>query len=340
MRRAGPEGGFPAPRIDPDTADRARLSEEMALVLKALGGEGQGFADPTRLPPGAGRALVERANRRWRVGMPATEVRRARIPADEACGSRDRAARVFLPQRPAAGAILYIHGGGWAFGSVATHEPVMRRLAVEAGLPVVGIDYRLAPEDPFPGGLKDCVAAWRSVASKPDAFGLRPGPAFVAGDSAGANLALALMLHEQQAGRRLPDGAFLCYGVYDADFGKPSYRRFRQGFPLTAERMRNYWDWYLPDPARREDPLASPLKATDAALGGLPPMLLAAAGLDCLLDDTLALAARLRALGRRDPCRVYPGVVHGFLQMSAVLETGRQALREIGSECRRLAPSP
>jgi acetyl esterase len=159
----------------------------------------------------------------------------------------------------------------------------------------------------------------------------------VSGDSAGANLALAAMLHEQRLGHALPDGGILFYGVYSADHATPSHKRFVDGPGLTTGKMRRYWDWYAPDEAVRRDPLAAPLEASDAELREMPPLWLMAAGIDPLLSDTLALARRLSELGRPDPVTVVPGVVHGFLQMTVSLEAARIALAEAGAAARRLA---
>lgn len=314
------------------------LSGDMAALLRLVEAETAHLPEFTDLPPAQGRALVEQCDRRWNGNLPA--VRRADavvFPPDVECGTDARAGMVFEPPQATPGAILYLHGGGWAFCSITTHERLMRLLALEAGMSVIAVDYRLAPEFPFPAGLKDCIAAWRSLLADPRAFGLRPGPLLVAGDSAGANLALALMLHELNADRRPPDGALLLYGVYDHEFQTCSHRQFGTGYGLTTQRMRHYWDWYAREPATRADPLASPLRASDSLLRRLPPLFLAAATLDCLRCDTLRLEHRLRALERSDICRVFPDVVHGFLQMTEFLDTARATMAVVGGNCRAMA---
>jgi acetyl esterase len=306
----------------------------MQEVLDRLAVEDAGLGDPTLLPAAEGRALAARTNRRWNVDQPAmAEVRALDVAAR---GGRAIRCRLLLPEAAEPGLILFVHGGGFAFCSMATHERAARLLAVEAGVAVLTFDYRLAPEDPFPAGLEDTVAVLRNLASGAE-WPVPRGPLGIGGDSAGANLALAAMLREQRAGRPLPDVGLLFYGVYDADFGRPSYLQSVDGPGLTRDKMRRYWDWYVPDPARRADPLAAPLRAEDDALAALPPLYLNAAGIDPLLSESEALHARLQVLGRDDPFTLFPGVVHGFMQMTTVLAAARTATAEAGAAFRKLA---
>jgi acetyl esterase len=308
-----------------------------ALLLRVAAEDGP-QPDPTLLPPAEGRALAARANARWNVDLPPMgTVGETRVPVDLTLGSAECRVRVLIPEAPAAGALLFVHGGGFAFCSAETHERCARLLARDSGLPVLVPDYRLAPENPYPAGLLDVIACLRALAAAPARFGVTAGPIVAAGDSAGANLVLAAMLHEQRRGRPLPDAGLLFYGVYAADHGTPSHRRFAEGPGLTTAKMQRYWDWYVPEMTVRKDPLAAPLLATDAELRALPPLYLMAAGIDPLLSDTLALSRRLAALGRGDPLTVVPGVVHGFLQMSTSLEAARDAIAEAGAAARRLA---
>lgn len=304
-----------------------RPTAEMQAVLDRLAREDAGLPDPTTLPPEDGRALAERRNRRWQTDLPEMEaVREAVIPADPAHRSAAVRVKIFRPQGAGAGAILFVHGGGFAFCSTATHERFMRLLAAQSGRTVVGIDYRLAPETPFPAGLDDTVAALDALTRTPEVLGLTTGPVVVAGDSAGANLALAAMLRAIATGGPAPAGALLFYGTYAADFGTPSYRDLAEGFGLTTAQMRRYWDWYVPDATARSDPFAAPLAAPDAWLAKLPPLHLLVAECDPLASDTHLFAERLAALGRHDELRVEPGVVHGFLQMTPALESARASV--------------
>ncbi|WP_225769898.1 alpha/beta hydrolase fold domain-containing protein [Inquilinus sp. Marseille-Q2685] len=312
--------------FDPNDAP----NPEMAAIMARLAAEDGHLPDPTTLPPAEGRAQAEAGNVRWNRDLPPMETAELTLPG----GAGPRAARLFRPAS-AHGAILYIHGGGWAFCSLDTHDRAMRCLAEATGMAVIGIDYRLAPEHPYPAGLDDAAAAWRALPEVLARHGIA-GPAGVSGDSAGANLALALMLREQESGRMLPGFGLLFYGVYAVDHDTESHRRFGPGgYGLTTAKMIRYRDWYAPDPASWGEPPVSPLTASNAALRTLPPLYLNAAGLDPLLSDTLMLGERLRALGRADPVRVHRGVIHGFMQMTTALAEARTAFAEAGAWARR-----
>lgn len=302
-----------------------KLAPEMAALMTRMAEDDGPQPDPTLLSPADGRRVAEDGNRRWNVALPSMErVETASVPADAVLGSAETRLLVLVPPNAKAGAILFVHGGGFAFCSPESHERCARVLAAETGLPVILPDYRLAPEHPYPAGLLDVVGAWRSAFSATSEFGVRPGPLVLAGDSAGAGLGVSAMLHE--AGRLRADAALLFYGVYAADFETQSYRTFADGPGLTRAKMQRYWSFYLADEAARRTPLASPLLAEDAALAALPPLHLMAAGIDPLLSDTLNLEARLAALGRTERTTIVPGVVHGFLQMSNELPQAREAL--------------
>jgi acetyl esterase len=285
--------------------------------------------DFSRAPDTTSRALDRANNGVWNVDLPEVmATRRLLIPADDELGSAATEAVEYVPADAGEGLIFFVHGGGWAFMNLETHERFMRLLCIEAKTTVVGVHYRLAPENPFPASLMDVVSAFRKVMSARTELGLPAGPVVIAGDSAGGNLALATMLHEIDAGRELPVGALLFYGVFGADFETPSYKDYADGHALTKAIMRQLWDWYVPDPAARNDPLAAPLVASDVQLQALPPLFLVSAEVDPLASDTTELMAKLAALGRTDTLWFEPGVIHGFLQMTAFLEAARRTTRE------------
>jgi acetyl esterase len=317
------------------------LSPELAKLLAAIDAEIGPQPDTTLLPPAEGRALAARLNQRWNKDLPGmAEVHEITIPADPVLASADCRIKVLVPPGARDGALLFVHGGGFAFCSPETHERCARLLAVETGLPVLLPDYRLAPEHPFPAGLHDVIACLDNVFASTANAGVRPGPLLIAGDSAGANLALSAMLYSQAAGRKPVDGALLFYGAYDADFETPSYRRFVDGPGLTTARMQRYWDWYVTDKAARGSPLASPLHASDETLRALPPLFLLVAEVDPLLSDTLNLAARLRAVGRETDVHLVEGVTHGFLQMSVALGAARNALKTAAEAAKSMIQTP
>lgn len=304
------------------------LLPELSALFAAIDAEIGPPVDTTLLPPAEGRALAAKLNERWRRDLPPlAQVSNVIVPADPVLASAACRMKVLVPAGAQEGALLFIHGGGFAFCNPETHERCARLLAIETGLPVLLPDYRLAPEHPFPAGLHDVIACLGSAFESTASVGVRAGPLLIAGDSAGANLAMAAMLYDQGAGRKRPDGALLFYGVYDADFETPSYRRFVNGPGLTTARMQRYWKWYLADEAKRRTPLASPLHASGEALRALPPLFLMAAEIDPLLSDTLNLATRLRAAGRQEQVHLVKGVTHGFLQLSIALEAARGALK-------------
>lgn len=299
------------------TSAAALLAPEMRAVLERLAAEGP-QPDPTTLPPAEGRALSERANERWNNGTPAmADIRK--IPTSTGID-----AHVYLPQNDRGGeAILYVHGGGFAFCSATTHDGAARQLARDCGAAVVTFDYRLAPEHPYPAGLEDCLAIWKARHEI-----LQNRRWSVSGDSAGANLAVAMMLRLD--GQDLPATGLLFYGVYDADFTSPSYRAVADGPGLTRDKMRRYWDFYTPQAGRSQDPFLTPVNAPDEMLAQLPPLYLNAAQIDPLCSDSARFAARLHALGRHDEFEIIAGVVHGFMQMSLELPQSVQAFRRAG----------
>lgn len=302
----------------------ARRSPDMEAVWSWLIDEDAGVPNWLTLDPPAGRALQRRLNERWNAELPPM--------ADDALilpGASPVPARLLTPPDATPGCILFLHGGGWAFCDLDTHARCMRLLASDANMRVLAVDYRLAPEHPAPIPFEDCLAAWRALVdrSREQAF---DGPLAVAGDSAGANLALAVILNEIRDDRRKPDAGLLFYGVYGADLDTPSYHRFAEGFGLTRAQMKRFWDWYAPTEGAvpRSDPRLSPVQAPETEVARLPPLFLNAAGLDPLLSDTVAMVRRLEAADVPHRFVLHEGVHHGFMQMSARLPAARIAIRE------------
>lgn len=310
-------------------------TRRMQWILERLAREDAGLGDPTLLPARQGRELAERTNRRWNSDLPDLSVTEFAITADE---GHSIPCRLLSPDK-ADGLILFVHGGGWSFCSMATHERSARLLAQEAGAHVLTFDYRLAPEAAHPAGLMDCMSVWAAIAAGHKHLAACLGPRAFAGDSAGANLALALLLMLQDAPLPAPDAALLFYGVYDANFETASYLVQKDGPGLTRAKMMRYWDWYVAAAADRNSQLVCPHQASDDRLRKLPPMFFNAAAVDPLRSDTENLVRRLRSLGRTDPYTLYPGVVHGFMQMSLELPEARKAAAEAGRAFRELTGS-
>ncbi len=309
----------------------ATLTPAMAEIIARVAQEIGPQPDPTALPAAEGRALSRRLAERWMSPLPAMARLEERVLTTLEGRLR---CLVGVPQGDVHGTILFLHGGGWAFSSPEQHGRMALTLAQDAGAAVVIPDYRLAPEHPYPAGLNDSHAALDALATTPEVFGLPPGPVVLAGDSAGANLAVTALFKAAPVSGAIK-GALLFYGVYTADFSTPSYVQFHDGPGLTTPRMKNFFNWYCP-PEARNDPLVAPVLASDDQLRALPPLYLTAAGIDPLLSDSHLFVERLRALGRNDPFRVEPGVIHGSLHMVKALEATDRTLREAGQAAKAM----
>jgi acetyl esterase len=235
----------------------------------------------------------------------------ARVHDDTAAGVP---VRVYEPA-DARGTIAYLHGGGWVLGTRESVDAVCRALADESGARVVNIDYRLAPEHPFPAALHDALNATRAV-----------GADVVAGDSAGGNLAAVVARHLKEQLRF----QLLIYPVTDAGLNTPSYRELDEAFGLTAAAMQRFWNLYL-NGADGLHPDASPLRATD--LEGLPGAHVITASHDVLRDEGEAYAAALERAGVPVTLNRVEGAIHGFWrwQTKAI---SRRAVREAGAAVR------
>ncbi len=229
-------------------------------------------------------------------------------------GAGPRPARLYDPGVPApAPALLYLHGGGWVMGDLATHDGLCRRLAALARCRVLALDYRLAPEHPFPAAHDDATTALGFVLDHGPALGLDPARLAIGGDSAGANLALAATQARLDRGDALPRCLLLAYGAFARRLDTPSARRFGDGFyPLSLAGMAWFWDAYLAGNGRG-DARAEPLLGR---LEGLPELGIFACDQDLLLDESLDLAAKAEAAGVPHRLDVRPGLVHGCLQMA------------------------
>jgi acetyl esterase len=225
--------------------------------------------------------------------------------------------------RPAGGdrphLLVYLHGGGWVVGGLESHEMVARSLCARGGFAVLAVDYRLAPEHPFPAPLEDCltVARW---AGEQDFASVAVG-----GDSAGGTLAAAVARVFRAEGRPL-SGQLLVYPVLDAGMSSASYRENGTGFGLEADDMRWYWEQYAGSHPT-DDPLLSPAAATD--LAGLAPAVVATAEYDVLRDEGDRYADRLAAAGVPVWHRRYAGLTHGFFGQSGTVAAADAALTEI-----------
>jgi acetyl esterase len=236
-----------------------------------------------------------------------------------------RRARVYLPRarRTPGPGLVWFHGGGWVLGSIESHDGVCRVLASRAGVAVVSVDYRLAPEHQFPAGLDDAIAATRWVQGNAASLGIDPAALAIGGDSAGGNLSALVAIELRGAPVKL---AFqlLVYPATDLTRSQPSHRLFREGFMLPEPTITWFRGHYLPDLKLESDPRASPLFAPD--LSGLPPALVVTAGFDPLRDEGRAYADRLREAGVKVEYVCSEGSMHGFLNTAGAVDESARVL--------------
>ena len=225
--------------------------------------------------------------------------------------------------------LLFIHGGGWVLGDLDTHEPFCIDVAIELDLPVVAVDYRLAPEHPFPAAVEDSIAAARWVASGAEALRRTATGLFLAGDSAGGNLAAVVALAARDAGGPALAGQVLIYPATDFAMTHGSHSEPETSVLLTHSVIRWFRDHYLDGAADIHDWRASPARAQN--LAGLPPAYVLTAGADPLRDEGDEYAARLKQAGVSVTTRHYPGQFHGFFTMGKLLQQANVAVGEIGA---------
>ena len=213
-------------------------------------------------------------------------------------------------------ALVYFHGGGWVFGSIETHEAFTGFLAKELKAKVFSVDYRLAPEHPYPIPLADCEAAFNWVKDNSSDLGINPNRVSIGGDSAGGNLAASLCVKRKQEELSMPKAQLLIYPVTDLTLKHPSIDEMAEGFFLTKDSMKYFRDNYIDDKELIKDPLVSPLFAED--LTGHPPAVVVTAGFDPLRDEGDQYAQALRNANVEIYHRTHDSYIHGFVNMMLV----------------------
>jgi acetyl esterase/lipase len=215
-------------------------------------------------------------------------------------------------------ALVFVHGGGWTVGSVDDFDSSIRRLANSSGLLVAAMDYRLAPENPFPAGLNDVFATVKWIKENGESIGIDPNRIALGGDSAGANLALAsaIALRNEGQGDALR-ALYILYGLYTPDKNTESMQLFGNGeYGITKPQFQWVMNLTFQRPEDWSNPLAFPI--LDNFSGPLPPIYIAAMGLDPLRDDSILLAEKLRLAGQEHYLSIWPGVAHGALSLIPV----------------------
>jgi acetyl esterase len=219
--------------------------------------------------------------------------------------------------------IVYYHGGGWVIGGLDTHDGCCRAFASSVDAVVVSVDYRLAPEHPFPAPLEDALTALAWVHSHPGELGADTARIAVAGDSAGGNLAAVVAQLARDEGGPPLCFQLLIYPVTDHEFDSASMRDNAEGYFLTRAAMQWFYSHYLTHPSEGADPRVSPVRASD--LSGLPPAFVITAEFDPLRDQGVAYATAMRDAGIPVAGRTYEGMFHGFISMIDWVEAGKVA---------------
>jgi acetyl esterase len=236
--------------------------------------------------------------------------------------------RTYTPSSPGPHPLLvFFHGSGFVLCSLDTHDGMCRNLCAGADCLVVSVDYRLAPEHKFPAAVDDCAFAIRWVEEHATELGADPARIIVAGDSAGGTLAAATTLRLRDEGGPSLCGQLLMYPVTDYHTpGTPSYEDNAEGYGLTRDTMKWFWDHYLSDPSEASNPYAAPLRARD--LSGLPSALVITAEYDPLRDEGERYAERLREASVHTALSRYNGMNHGFLFWIGLVDKAGEAMAE------------
>lgn len=241
--------------------------------------------------------------------------------------------RIYQPLGAAEGplpVLVFYHGGGWIQGDLATHDEPCRRIANASGGVVISVDYRLAPEEKFPAGVDDCLAAFRWIRDNAGELGVDPNRMAVGGDSAGGNLSVVVCQQLAKAGEQGPMFQLLIYPATDSRMSSKSMGLFGDGFFLTRERMDWYLELYLADPVKdKQDPRFSPHLTSD--LSDQPQALVITAGFDPLRDEGRAYHDSLLAAGVKSDYLQYDGMIHAFINMAGLVPDGADVLLKSGA---------
>src|SRR3954471_5947832 len=270
------------------------------------------------LSPAEARAVVDELQAAPIDKLPVTD-RWITVPADVG----DVRVRIVRP-RDAVGTlpvILYMHGGGWVLGNAGTHDRLVRELAVGTGAALMFVEYDRSPEARYPVAIEQAYATARWIVREGPANGLDPERLAIAGDSVGGGMTAAITLMAQERGDVRFVHQSMYYPVTDAAMDTGSYAQFAEGYFLTAKTMAWFWDCYCPDVERRSEPFASPLRASDELLAGLPPALLIVDEADVRRAGGQAYASRLRAAGLAVTTVRYDAIPHDFMMLNPLSDT-------------------
>jgi acetyl esterase len=295
----------------------AELADNLAAVAAAMP------LTPVAGSPAARRARMEAIGQRF----PHPPDRVGRTDHRLSLAGRELRVRVYRPATGRLPAILYLHGGGWVAGSIGTHDGVSAALASDANAVVASVEYRLAPENPWPAPNDDAFAALQWLAGSARELDADAERIAIAGDSAGAHLALGAAIEARDRGGPRIALQLLVYPVVAPDFETGSYREHAISPTLGRDDMIEFWNHYLPNGAENGDERALPLRAE---LRGLPRAQVLVAGLDPLHDEGVTLVERLRQADVAAVLADEPTLPHGFLRAAPFSRRARAAQEAFG----------
>ncbi len=313
-----------------------RLDFRVAAYLKLTGAAGKGERELTIPVEESRKRLAERAAS---VSGPPIEMASVK-DMKAAAGGLVVPVRVYTPLGTGPfPVVLFYHGGGWVQGDLDTHDWPCRAIAGRSGTVVVSVDYRLAPEHPYPAAVDDAYAALLWVRANGRLLNADPAKIAVAGDSAGGNLAAAVcLMARDRGGPAIAFQALIYPGLDSAHLDTESYRLFARGYMLDKAGVERFIGMYLPNKKDRTAPYASPLLAPSHAK--LPPALVITAGFDVLRDEGEAYAKKLSAAGVPARSMRFPGMIHAFVSAPKLLPQSMQAIGEIAKELDKAFSGP
>jgi acetyl esterase len=286
------------------------LDKVSAFVARRLYAERCKVVAPKKIPETQTRVLLTPGGVILRSYRPATVAKTEPLPA-----------------------LVFFHGGGWTIGDLDTHDSLCRELAHGSRCAVFSVDYRLAPESPYPAAVEDCIAATEFVSRNAETLYVHREQIAVGGDSAGGNLAAVVALHARDANGPALCFQLLIYPATDQNMETDSLARNGEGYLLTRTLMEKFRSYYLPRPADYADWRASPARAKNH--GGLPPAFVLTAGFDPLLDEGRQYVELLARADVEVAYRDYSDMIHGFIVMGGVIDTANAAVADCCAALRR-----
>ncbi|MCW2748088.1 MAG: alpha/beta hydrolase [Nocardioidaceae bacterium] len=309
--------------VNDAVSDYKRLKADTARLV-AANNSTLGFPEAALTDPDQAKEFMQRTRALVFIGTDVEPVGRC---FEEAISEHVKV-RVYVPSGEGPfPVVVYFHGGGWVSGDLDMHDRTCRRITNLARCAVVNVDYRLAPEHPFPAPLSDAYAATLWATEHAHEFSGDPSRLIIAGSSAGGNLAAAVALRARDEDGPRIALQVLIYPVLDSTMDYESFEQYSDGFLLSRSQMRWYWDQYVPDLAQRGNPLVSPMHAT--SLSGLPPAYVLTAECDPLRDEGEAYASRLQTEGVDASHVRYKGQIHAFLNMFGLIADADLAVAEL-----------